>query len=93
MKTRYSNPWFKGVDSDGKPNSIGPEFYESDSEPVKWYDCLIYERQEFGYTIFDVVLDGMCVTQRASINGAKQAIENREWEQRDWWQRMKGIVA
>lgn len=75
MKYRYKNPWYlvrKGS---------GPEYYEndSDSEPELYKGYQIFTRQEHG-PIFDVVLEGICVTQRAGINGAKRAIDNKEWE-------------
>ena len=57
-----------------------PEFYESDSEPVQHAGCLIYARQEFGYPIFDVVLEGVCKAQRCTLNGAKTAAEQKSWE-------------
>jgi len=97
MTTRYKNPWhidkpYK-LSEDGWRNSgnQGPEFYETDSPAMEYAGCLIYARQEFGYTIFDVVLNGICVAQRAGINGAKAAAEAREWEDREWWQKCQGV--
>jgi hypothetical protein len=75
MKTTYKNPWHKKYPADGWRKSLGPEFYESDSVPVEYAGLLIYQRQEFGYPIFDVVQNGICVTQRAGLNGARQAAE------------------
>ena len=75
MKTTYKNSWHKKYPADGWRKSLGPEVYESDSEPVEHSGFLIYRRQEFGYPIFDVVKNGICVAQRAGPNGAKQAAE------------------
>ena len=74
-KTTYKNPWHKKYPADGWRKSLGPEFYESDSEPVEHRGVLIYRRQEFGYPIFDVVKDGTCVNQLAGPTGAKRAID------------------
>jgi hypothetical protein len=75
MKATYKNSWYKKYPADDFRKSIGPEFYESDSVPVEYAGLFIYQRQEFGYPIFDVVQNGICVSQRAGLNGAKQAAE------------------
>jgi len=77
MKTTYKNSFYMrhGIDGIGRKFTHGPEFYESDSVPVEYAGLLIYQRQEYGYPIFDVVQNGICVTQRAGLNGAKQAAE------------------
>ena len=70
MKTTYKNPWHK--------NEFGTtttEMFVSDSTPHEYKGHLIYERREFGYPIFDVVKDGVCVTQLAGLNGAKAKID------------------
>ena len=86
-KARYKNPWY----DPRNPYSV-PEF-EADSEPVPASNgCLVYERREFGYPIFDVVKDGVCVTQRAGPNGARRAAEAEEWKEQAWW-RMKGVTV
>lgn len=65
---RYRNPCWK-------PNGrgYGPEFYETEAKPVEHAGHLIYERIE-GH-VWDVVRDGVCVTQMAGLNGAKRAAE------------------
>lgn len=77
MKTTYRNSFYKagGVDGIGRPCTYGPEFYETDSVPVEHAGFLIYQRQELGYPVFDVVKDGVCLTQRAGLEGAKRAAE------------------
>ena len=57
-----------------------PQFYETNSEPEKHFDCLIYERNEFGYPIFDIVVNGVCVGQYAGKNGAIKAAQEKPWE-------------
>ena len=74
-KTTYRNPWHKPYPQEGWRKGIGPEFYESDSMPVEHRGFLIFQRQEFGYPIFDVVKDGTCIKQLAGPNGAKRAID------------------
>lgn len=68
MKHRYRNSWHQ---PHGK--GFGPEFYETDVEPVEHAGCLIYERIKG--QVWDVVLDGVCRTQRAGPNGAREAAE------------------
>jgi hypothetical protein len=64
--TRYKNPWHKP----GKPQ-YGPPCYETDVRPAEYLGYLIYHRHA---AVWDVVKDGVCVTQRAGPNGARQAI-------------------
>lgn len=79
MKHRYKNSFHNphGVDGIGRPFTYGPEYYETNSEPIEHAGHLIYERQEYGYPCFDVVLDSVCVAIRAGLNGAKQIAEAR----------------
>jgi len=73
---RYKNPWSKA--SQWGVVTCGPEFYETTAVPVEYRGYLIYERMEtqtFGYTVFDVVKDGVCITQMNGYNGAKSAID------------------
>lgn len=65
--TTYRNPWHKP----GRPE-YGPEFYSTDRAPRKYRGYLIYHRLP---EVWDVVKDGVCVTQRAGLNGAMQAID------------------
>lgn len=68
MTHRYKNPWYKP----GKPE-YGPKVYERETEPTEYLDgYLIYRIHEHHY---DVVKDGVCITQRAGPRGARQAIE------------------
>lgn len=65
--TLYRNPWHKP----GRPE-YGPEFYSTDVAPKAYRGYLIYHRLP---KVWDVVRDGVCVTQRAGFGGAKQAID------------------
>lgn len=69
MKTTYKNPWYL------KNRTTSNATFESDAKPIEYKGYLIYERQEFGYPIFDVVKDGSCVAQLAGLNGAKTKID------------------
>jgi hypothetical protein len=66
--TTYKNPWHKP----GKPE-YGPAMYETSAQPIEHASCLIYQR--IPGRVWDVVKNGVCLTQRAGINGAKQAAE------------------
>jgi len=84
---RYKNPWHS------KRDRFSKSHFETDARPIKYGDCIIYHRirsTSKGGDVWDVVLNGLCVTQRAGLNGAKQAIDNRDWEQRRWWKERKG---
>ncbi|WP_033471254.1 hypothetical protein [Bordetella bronchiseptica] len=65
----YTNPWHK-------PHSLvfGPASFETDVKPIKYRAHLIYQRLP---QCFDIVVDDVCVHQRAGINGAKAAIDAR----------------
>lgn len=82
---RYKNPWCLSA------RNKSPEYYETKAVPVEHAGCFIYERldPETGIPIFDVVVKNtaLCVSQRAGLNGAKQAAETKEWEQADWWKK------
>lgn len=67
MTARYRNPWFR------PRGDHGPEFYETDAKPVEYRGYLIYQRVKGA--VWDVVRDGVCVTRRAGITGAKRAID------------------
>jgi hypothetical protein len=79
MKYRYKNSFHKpnGVDGVGRPYTYGPEYYETNSEPIEHAGHQIFERQEFGFPCFDVVLNGVCVAQRAGLSGAERIAEAR----------------
>lgn len=64
MKYSYKNPWFKvGQDPD----------YHTDVEPITFEGYLIYHILPNQY---DVVKNGVCISQRAGLNGAKLAAES-----------------
>ncbi len=66
--TFYGNPWHKP----GRPE-YGPALYEARGKPVAHAGALIFER--VSGCVWDVVVNGVCVTQRAGLRGAKQAAE------------------
>jgi hypothetical protein len=66
---RYGNPWHRPE----KPE-YGPMFYETDVEPELYRGYAIYRRLT---CCWDVVKDGVCVTQLAGPNGARRAIDAR----------------
>lgn len=51
----------------------GPPMYETSIKPVKHAGCLIYERIQ-GH-VWDVVRNGVCLSQRAGLGGAREAAE------------------
>lgn len=63
----YRNPWHR-------PAKIGPASYTTEATPIEHGGYLIFERVA-GH-VWDVVKDGVCITQRAGLNGAKTAIED-----------------
>ncbi len=65
--TTYRNTWHKPKDA-----KYGPEFYETSARPVEYRGFLIYHRQE---TVYDIVVEGVCVGQYAGPNGARRAID------------------
>lgn len=70
MKERvtYKNPWHKP----GLEDTYGKPTYETDAEPEKYKGYLIYHRR---ISVWDVVLNGVCVGQYAGINGARKFID------------------
>ncbi len=65
--TTYRNPVHRRHDP-----MYGPEFYQTDAKPVTYKGHLIYHRTEL---VWDVVLDGVCLTNRAGPNGARRFID------------------
>ena len=64
---RYKNPWHKAG-----AQQYGPLFYETDTKPIKAANGhIIYERIKG--VCWDVVKDGVCVSQRAGLHGAHEA--------------------
>ena len=66
---RYRNPAHKP----GR-QEYGPEFYETSAAAVEYMGALIVNRVPGA--VWDVVVDGVCVTQRAGKSGAMQAIQS-----------------
>ena len=64
VNATYANPWHA--------NGNGPERYTTDVKPTSYRGCLIYQRVAGS---FDVVENGVCLTQRAGLRGAKKAID------------------
>lgn len=64
----YGNPWHKP----GR-QEYGPATYETAAAPVAHACAQIFERVPG--RVWDVVVGGVCVTQRAGLRGAKQAAE------------------
>ena len=72
----YKNPWhILGKQRGGKSTAYGPPEYQTYATPTEYKGYLIYER--IPGSVWDVVKDGVCVTQRAGLGGAKQAIDGR----------------
>lgn len=67
--TQFRNPWHRR----GRPEQ-GPEIYETEVTPIKYRGHLIFERVP---NSFDVVADGVALSQRAGISGAKRFIDER----------------
>lgn len=67
MQSTYKNPWHK------ENGTQGPAFYSTDVRATEHAGHLIYERIKGA--VWDVVKDGVCVHQRAGLNGAKRAAE------------------
>ena len=74
MSATYKNPRHKPSHP-----MYGPAEYSTDAKPDTYKGYLIYNRirahNGSGSGCWDVVKDGVCVTQRAGPNGAKSAID------------------
>lgn len=64
----YRNPWHRPFDA-----TYGPAFYTTEAKPTEHAGHLIYQR--IPGQVWDVVRDGVCVTQRAGPAGAMRAAE------------------
>ena len=73
----YRNPWH----TPGKPE-YGPPVYSCEATPRAYRGFLIYRRHE---RHFDVVRDGVCISQRAGPNGARAIIDLICDDPGDWW--------
>ncbi|MCD7983390.1 MAG: hypothetical protein LUG19_03935 [Desulfovibrio sp.] len=71
MKHEYKNPWYETLGRKGL--SFDPPVYRTNATPTEYKGYLIFER--ISKTCFDVVKDGVCVSQCAGLNGAKRRID------------------
>ena len=72
---RYKNPLHRPYDS-----TYGPDFYETSATGREYRGYLIYER--IAGSVWDIVRDGVCVSQYAGPSGARRAIDGYEEEAR-----------
>ncbi|CAD1792709.1 hypothetical protein AE929_09600 [Xanthomonas arboricola] len=87
MSATYLNPWHGKV---ALSSECTPTF-TTDSKPKQHRGFLIYQRVPGS---FEVVKDGVCLTQRAGLHGALWAIDNLIDNPNDWQaQRMAGYLA
>jgi hypothetical protein len=63
----YRNPWFKS------DRHNGPEFFSTNARPVEYAGYALFEviKGKPGRSQWDITKDGVCVSQRASRDGAK----------------------
>lgn len=66
----YRNPWHRP----GRQWS-GPSEYTTGTHPEHYRGYDIYHRER---EVWDVVINGECVAQRAGLNGARQAVDEME---------------
>ena len=57
------------------PFTTGPKYFTGGKLVTEYLSYLIYQRWDKYDDVFDVVKDGVCITQLAGLNGAKRAIE------------------
>ena len=74
--TSYQNPWH-----DPRDPKYGPVCYTTSVKPTAYKGFLIYNRIP---AVYDVVLDGVCVTQRAGLIGAKSYIDKHAAREVPW---------
>lgn len=80
----YLNPWAEALRD-------GERVFKTDVKPTEYRGFLIYQRIPKS---FEVVKDGVCLTQRAGLSGAKRAIDNLLDNPDDYWaQRMAGYMG
>lgn len=62
----------------------GPREYSTDKKPESYNGFLIYPRFEEGVngTVYDIVQDGVCISQSAGPNRARKAIDSFNSEKR-----------
>jgi len=68
--TTYRNPWHNPL-----LPMYGPAMYETAATPKFYKGYAIYER--ISGTCWDVVANGVCLTQRAGPRGAREYIDDR----------------
>lgn len=68
---KYKNPFYSPNYQNSTP------VIQTDAKPIEYNGYLIYERIKGG--CFDVVKDGVCLTMRAGLNGAKRAIDQKSF--------------
>jgi hypothetical protein len=68
MQARYKNRWHKP----GANGLYGPEHYETNAQPAEYKGHSIYQRLP---AVFDIVINGICIAQRAGPTGARQYID------------------
>lgn len=62
----YQNPWHNQDDRYSRP------LFECEKRPTEYKGYKIYHRIK---DCFDIVKDGVCISQMAGLNGAKKAID------------------
>lgn len=67
MTTTYRNPWHRPLDK-----AYGPPVYQTEARPAEYRGYQIFHRLS---EVWDVVKDGVCVTQRAGADGARRAVD------------------
>ena len=76
MSHTYTNPWHKP----SKPQ-YGPAEYRCEFDPAEYRGYLIFHRInstgsiKSGSHVFDIVRDGVCLSQMAGPNGARSKID------------------
>lgn len=71
MRYEYKNSWYETL---GRKNlSHDPPVYSTNVTPTEYKGYLIFER--IPKTCFDVVKEGVCISQCMGLNGAKRRIE------------------
>jgi hypothetical protein len=71
MRTSYKNPWHNP-----RTGQYGPPVYETNVKPVHYKGYQIYQRIEGA--VWDVVKDGVCVTQMAGPRSARRYVDDRQ---------------
>lgn len=67
MSITYQNPWYKP-----RRPEFGPKRFATTAKPMEYRGHQIYHRLP---QVFDVVRDGVCISQRAGMGGAKRHVD------------------